>query len=66
MQNEVFSLPGYEGAAIYHERIGGDPARALDIVEQALARLEEGEENKRFRITLSARRERLRLKAMSF
>ena len=66
MEGPVFSMPGFEGAAIYYERVTREPARALEIVDAALRRLNEIGENKRWRLSLLARRERLRQKAIPF
>jgi hypothetical protein len=66
MNGPVFSMVGHEGAAIHHERIAELPVRALEIVERALARIEDGVENKRWRASLEARHERLRQKVLSY
>ncbi len=67
MDHSVFSMAAFEGAAIYHERISRDPALALEVVERALARLEEDILSpKRWRFLLQARRERLRQKVIDF
>jgi uncharacterized protein YprB with RNaseH-like and TPR domain len=67
MDAPAFSLCGYEGAAIYHERIARDPMLALNIVERALSRLEQNlSPHKRWRLLLEARRERLRQKVIQF
>jgi uncharacterized protein len=66
MADADFSMTGYEGAAIYHERVAADAARALEIVDRALSRLEDIPSNKRYRASLQARRERLKQKAISF
>ena len=63
---ETFSMVGHEGAAIHYERIVGDPRRALELVESALARLEGVAGTNRWQKSLSVRRERLRQKAMVF
>jgi uncharacterized protein YprB with RNaseH-like and TPR domain len=63
---QTFSMVGYEGAAIHYERVAGDPRRALELVELALARLEGVAGTNRWQKSLSARRERLRQKAMQF
>ena len=55
-----FSFIAYEGAAMYHERIGRNHARALEIVEGALSRLDDRSPSKRWRSSLLARRDRLR------
>jgi len=61
-----FSFTGYEGAAIYYERVAGDPARALAIVEHGLMRLQNIGGPKRWKAVFEARRERLRQKAIQF
>jgi len=66
MTHATFSMVAYEGAAIHHERITGNPIRALEIVEEGLARLAGLAEAKRWHTSLSARRERLRQKAIQF
>lgn len=66
MQSATFSLAAYEGAAIHFERIAGDHVRALEIVDQALSRLVEVPEHKRWRTLLESRRERLRQKVIQF
>ncbi len=64
--DETFSMIGYEGAAIYFERVAGDAIRALDVVDQALSRLADTPRNKRYRASLQARGERLKQKVMTF
>jgi uncharacterized protein YprB with RNaseH-like and TPR domain len=64
MAGAVFSMVAYEGAAIYHERVAGDAVAALETVERALSRLEDTPGNKRYRVSLQARRERLKQKVM--
>jgi len=66
IQSPFFSMAGYEGAAIYHERIEGNHARALEIVEEAIGRLDDASEYKRRKTLLLARRERLRQKVIQF
>jgi hypothetical protein len=66
MNDPAFSLAAYEGAAIYYERVVGDPARALEVVEHGLARLTESPEHSRWGSVLRARRERLKQKAIQF
>jgi len=66
MTHATFSMVAYEGAAIHHERITGNPIRALEIVEEGLLRLAGLAEAKRWHTSLSARRERLRQKAIQF
>jgi uncharacterized protein YprB with RNaseH-like and TPR domain len=63
-----FSLTAYEGAAIHYERVAADPARALEIVEHGLARLNGDAEGtrKKWKASLQARRERLRQKVIQF
>jgi len=63
---ETFSMAGHEGAAIHYERVAGDPRRALELVESALTRLEGVAGTNRWQKSLSARRERLRQKAITF
>ncbi len=58
---EVFSMPGYESAAIYFERVAGDLDQAIRIVEEGLSRAG----NKRWQILLKARRDRLQAKRIS-
>jgi uncharacterized protein YprB with RNaseH-like and TPR domain len=60
----VFSMVGHEGAAIYHERVANDRARAMQVVERALARLQDLPENKRHRASLHSRQERLKQNGM--
>jgi uncharacterized protein YprB with RNaseH-like and TPR domain len=66
MQSPAFSMPAHEGAAIYYERIAGDPRSALEVVDRALARLDEKPETRRWRVSLESRRERLRQKVIQF
>jgi hypothetical protein len=66
IQSPSFSVVAYEGAAIYHERIEGNHARALEVVDEAIARLEDAPEHKRRRALLLSRRERLRQKVIQF
>ena len=66
MRGAAFSATAYEGAAIYYERIVGDHARALEIVEQALNRLQTPDDSQRWRSQLTSRWERLRQKALRF
>jgi uncharacterized protein len=66
MAESDFSIIGYEGAAIYYERVAGDAVRALEIVDRALSRLEQTAANKRYRVSLQSRRERLKQKAIAF
>ena len=62
----TFSMVGHEGAAIHHERIAGNVAGALEVVQRALDRLGDEGGAHRWRAALSARRERLRQKLMEF
>jgi uncharacterized protein YprB with RNaseH-like and TPR domain len=66
MAGDAFSMIAYEGAAIYYERVAGDALRALEVVDRALSRLEDTAGNKRYRVSLQARRERLKQKAIVF
>ena len=66
MRSPLFSMVGYEGAAIHFERIEGNLVRALEIVEEALMRLEDAPEHKRRSALLQARRERLRQKVFAY
>jgi uncharacterized protein YprB with RNaseH-like and TPR domain len=66
IQSTSFSMAAFEGAAIHYERIEGNPARALEIVDEALARLDNDMEHKRRKTLLLARRERLRQKVIQF
>src|SRR5688572_8198415 len=66
MRNSAFSMVGHEGAAIHYERIAGDAVRALEVVEHGLAHLGDVAETHRWRVSLCARRERLRQKAIPF
>jgi uncharacterized protein YprB with RNaseH-like and TPR domain len=66
IQSTSFSMAAFEGAAIHYERIEGNPVRALEVVDEALARLENDSEHKRRKALLLARRERLRQKAIQF
>jgi len=49
-----------------HERIEGNHVRALEIVDEALVRLDDDSEHKRRKALLLARRERLRQKVIQF
>jgi uncharacterized protein YprB with RNaseH-like and TPR domain len=66
IRSTSFSMVAFEGAAIYHERIEGNHVRALEIVDEALARLESSAEHKSRKTLLLARRERLRQKVIQF
>lgn len=57
-----FSMAGFEGAAIYYERVTGDLDRALRILEEGLARAE----NKRWQMLLKARWDRLQQKVIMY
>ncbi len=61
MAGADFSMPGYESAAIYFERITGDLDRALRIVDEGLSRAD----NKRWRMLLKARWDRLQARKIS-
>jgi uncharacterized protein YprB with RNaseH-like and TPR domain len=66
MRHSMFSMVGHEGAAIHYERIAGDAVRALEVVEQGLAHLGDVPETNRWRVSLCARRERLKQKMIQF
>lgn len=66
IQSPSFSMVAFEGAAIHHERIEGNHVRALEIVDEALARLDNDPERTRWKALLLARRERLRQKVIQF
>jgi uncharacterized protein YprB with RNaseH-like and TPR domain len=66
MEEPAFSLAAYEGAAIHFERIARNPLRALEIVDDALERLDDVPNHRRWRTLLQARRERLRQKVIQF
>jgi uncharacterized protein YprB with RNaseH-like and TPR domain len=66
MNGSAFSMVGHEGAAVLYERVGGDIARALEVVERALSRLGDEDRGRRWRASMSARRERLRQKVIQF
>lgn len=55
-----FSMTGYEGAAIYYERVAGNVERALRILEEGMMRAE----SKRWKMLLKARWDRLQQKVM--
>jgi lipopolysaccharide biosynthesis regulator YciM len=57
-----FSMTGYEGAAIYHERVDRDLEAALNVLEEGLARAQ----NKRCRMMLQGRWDRLQQKIMKY
>ena len=60
MANPQFSMTGYEGAALYYERVAGDVERALGILEEAMSRAG----NKRWKMLLKARWDRLQQKVI--
>jgi lipopolysaccharide biosynthesis regulator YciM len=62
MNSTDFSLVGYEGSAIYAERVARDYESALSTLEKALARAE----SPRVRKLLQARWDRLRQKIIRF
>jgi uncharacterized protein YprB with RNaseH-like and TPR domain len=66
MASEIFSLTGYEGAAVYHERFAGSVEAALHIVEDGLRRLAGSTIEKRWTRLLRARWERLQQKVIGF
>ena len=66
MQHPTFSMPAYEGAAIHYERVACELQRALEVVDGALARLEDKPQTRRWRASLQSRKERLRQKVMEF
>ena len=57
-----FSMTGYEGAAIYHERVAHNFEAALRILEEGLARTD----TKRWKMLLKARWDRLQQKVMQY
>jgi hypothetical protein len=66
MERPQFSPQAYVGAAAYYERVMRDPSRALEVVEDALCRLEGGAHAIRWRPVFDRRRDRLRQKTISF
>jgi uncharacterized protein YprB with RNaseH-like and TPR domain len=66
MASEIFSLNGYEGAAVYYERIAGSVEAALQVVEEGLRRLGDSSIEKRWNRLLRARWERLQQKVIGF
>jgi uncharacterized protein YprB with RNaseH-like and TPR domain len=60
MRYSSFSVIGYEGAAIYYERVVHDFERALRVLEEGLARAE----SKRWRMQLQSRWDRLQQKTL--
>jgi uncharacterized protein YprB with RNaseH-like and TPR domain len=61
MRYPGFSMTGYEGAAIYYERVAKDYEAALRVLEEGLARAE----SKRCKLMLQARWDRLQQKQLS-
>lgn len=57
-----FSMTGYEGAAIYYERVAGDLDNAVRVVEEGLARAQ----SKRWKRLLKARWDRLQQKVIRY
>jgi hypothetical protein len=66
MASEIFSLAGYEGAAVYHERIAGSVEMALHVVEEGIRRLGDSTIEKRWTRLLRARWARLQQKVIGF
>jgi hypothetical protein len=66
MRRAEFSMTGYEGAAIYCEKVERNVEAARAVVEQALARLGDAPERKRWRKLLQGRWERLQQKVIEF
>ena len=66
IENPVFSMTAYEGAAIYHERIAENCEAALEVVEAGLLRLENGTTANRPKTLLRKRWERLQQKVIGF
>jgi len=60
MRYPEFSMAGYEGAAIYHERVAPDYDEALRVLEEGLARAE----SQRCRTMLQSRWDRLQQKRL--
>ena len=60
MAGAEFSMAGYEGAAIYYERVAKDFESALRVLEEGVCRVE----SKRWKKLLQARWDRLQQKAM--
>ena len=60
MAYSEFSMAGYEGAAIYYERVARDFESALRVLEEGLRRAE----SKRWKMLLQARWDRLQQKVM--
>ena len=57
-----FSMTGYEGAAIYYERVAGDFEKTLRVLEEGLRRAE----SKRWKILLKSRWDRLQQKVIAW
>ena len=62
MRYPEFSMTGYEGAAIYHERVGRDYEAALRVLGEGLTRTD----TKRCRKLLQARWDRLQQKVICY
>jgi len=62
MRYSEFSFIGYEGAAIFHERVSRDYETARQIVAEGIARTE----SKRWKASLQARWDRLQQKKLGF
>ena len=62
MRHPEFSMVGYEGAAIYFERVARDYEAALRVLDEALPRAE----SKRWKTLLKARWNRLQQKAIRY
>ncbi len=62
MRYSLFSMTGYEGAAIYHERVTLDFEAALRILEQGFVRTD----SKRWKMLLKARWDRLQQKVIRY
>jgi uncharacterized protein YprB with RNaseH-like and TPR domain len=62
MRYEGFSMVGYEGAAIYYERVARDYDAALQVLAEALLRAE----SKRWKMLLKARWDRLQQKVIRY
>jgi tetratricopeptide (TPR) repeat protein len=62
MRYPLFSMPAYEGAAIYYERVARDYEAALGVVQEALVRVD----GKRWRTLLEARLHRLQQKTIRY
>ena len=59
-------MTGYEGAAIYHERIVRNIEAALQVIEGGLQRLDDSPQTKRVRGLLHSRWQRLQQKVIGF